>query len=248
MKLLILPAILGALLAAAGARTFTNLKGQKIEGMIVSADALTVEIEKTAGGRFKVPLNTLSEDDRLFCEEWRVANPAIKLTVKADAVTAAGSRQTKNAVEGGSSSSTISRTRVVEEGYRISISNWSRDPGTKVGGLTVDYAIVVGFFDTTAREKRGVKRIQRGSAALPELTGSKVEAILTETVKTGQSAAVASSTRTNSSGDSSTSTAGAVYRESMDGICLVVKLGDRIVATYTTGKVPKELPLELLKK
>lgn len=99
--------------------------------MIVSADALTVEIEKTAGGRFKVPLNTLSEDDRLFCEEWRVANPAIKLTVKADAVTAAGSRQTKNAVEGGSSSSTISRTRVVEEAYRISISNWSRGSGNQ---------------------------------------------------------------------------------------------------------------------
>jgi hypothetical protein len=59
--------------------------------------------------------------------------------------------------------------------------------------------------------------------------------------------ALAVRSSTDSNGDRSTSTAGAVYRESMDGICLVVKHGDRVVATYTTGRVPAEVQLEMTK-
>ena len=247
VKLLIIPAILALVLTPALARTFTNLKGQKFEGTLSGADALNAEIERADGRKFKVPLATLTAEDRLYCEEWRVANPAIKLTVKADAVTAPGTRQTTNDSTRGSTSTT-SRTRQLEEGYRITVSNWSKDPGAKLCGLTVDYAIVVGFFNTSAKVKRGVKEIVRGSASLPDLNGTNPQSILTQTVTTGQSAAVASSTRTDSNGDSSTAPAAVVYRESMDGICFVVKSGDRVVATFTSGKVPKELPLELLKK
>lgn len=251
MKLFCCPVLLLHLLcSAADARTFTNLKGQKIEGTLVAADALHAEIERNDGKKFKVPLSTLTPEDRLFCEEWRVANPPMKLTVKAEAVTAAGTRRTVNSTESDNSSSAVSRTRVLEEGYKITLSNWSRDPGTRISGLTVDYAIVVGYWNTAARaaDKRGVKEIVRGSASFADLVGTKGEVVLTKTVKTGQSAAVVSSSSTDTSGERTSSTAGAVYRESMDGITLVVRKGDRIVATYTTGKVPKELPLEIQQK
>lgn len=248
MKLIFLPVLALTLLSCPlFARTFTNLKGQKIEGTIVAADALHVEIERSDRRKFKIPLADLSQEDRLFCEEWRVANPPMKLTVKVDAVTAAGTRRTINSSERDNSSSAVSRTRVLEEGYKITLSNWSRDPGTRVAGLTVDYAIVVGYFNTAAKaaDKRGVKEIVRGSATFADLVGTKGEVVLTKTVKTGQSAAVVSESSTDTSGERTSSTAGAVYRESMDGITLVVRKGDRIVATYTTGKVPRELPLEL---
>lgn len=250
-----LPALLGVLCAlcvSAEARVFTNLKGQTIEGSLTGVDASNADILRGDGRKFKVALNTLSAEDQKFCTDWRTANPEMKLTVKADGVTAAGTRQTTNSQDsqrsGTTSASITARTRMLEEGYRISISNWSKTPGTKIGGLTVDYAIVVGFFDTTARDKRGVKEIVRGSVSVPELAGSKVESVLTKTVKTGQTAAVATSSSEDSSGDSTTATAGVVYRESMDGIALVVRRGERIVATYSVGRVPKEVQLNVAGK
>jgi len=251
VKLIYLISTLCALLPGASARTFTNQKGQTFEGSVVAVDATNAEILRGDGKKFKVALTTLSAEDQKFCNDWRVANPALKLTVKADSVTAAGTRKsdTDSSSNGstGNSTSVTSRSRVMEEGYRITVSNWSKDPGTKVSGLTVEYAIVIGFFDTNAKDKRGVKSIVRGKGNLPELVGSKAEFLLTQTVKTGQSAAVATRTVTDSDGDSRSATAAAVYRESMDGICFVVRHGDRVVATYSTGRVPKELPMELLK-
>ena len=93
-----------------------------------------------------------------------------------------------------------------------------------------------------------MKSIVRGKGDLPELTGSKAESILTQTVQSGQTAAVATRTYKDSNGDTSSAEAAAVYRESMEGICFVVRHGDRIVATYSSGRVPKDLPMELLKK
>jgi hypothetical protein len=134
----------------------------------------------------------------------------------------------------------------LKEGYRVTVSNWSKDPGAKVEGLKVEYAIVVGYTDTTAKDRRGVKEVVRGSADLPALIGTKAAAVATQTVSTGQAAAVATRTVRNSSGDSSTAAAGALYRESMDGICLVIKHGDRIVARHVHGKVPQQTQLEVM--
>jgi hypothetical protein len=253
MKPLLVFFVLLALPAIVRARTFTNQKGQTFEGSLVAVDAKSAEIMRGDGKKFKVALETLSADDRKFCTEWREANPNLKLTLKAEAVTAAGSRQTQNAQnhDGAGTrdtTSTTSRSRAQEQGYRITVSNWSKDPGTKVGGLTVEYAIVVGYFDTTAKDKRGVKQVVRGKATLPELAGSKAESVMTQTVKTGETAAVATRTYKDSDGSTSRAEAAAVYRESMDGICFVVRHGERVVATYSTGRVPKELPLELLKE
>jgi hypothetical protein len=252
MKLLLVLSTLCALLSGAAARTFTNQKGQTFEGTLIAVDATSAELMRDDGKKFKVALNTLSAEDQKFCTDWRTAHPALKLTVKADAVTAAGSRQSRDSQnrDGGSTSSTstTSRSRAQDEGYRITVSNWSRDPGTKVSGLTVEYAIVIGYFDTTAKDKRGVKSIVRGKGDLPELTGSKPESFLTQTVKTGQTAAVATRTVKDSNGDRSTAEAAAVYRESMDGICFIVRHGERVVATYSTGRIPKDLPTELLGK
>ncbi|HEX2747948.1 MAG TPA: hypothetical protein VHM91_08120 [Verrucomicrobiales bacterium] len=247
MKLVLVSALIGALLSSAGARTFTSQKGQTIEGSLTSVDAINAVITKGDGQKVTVPLKLLAEADQKFCADWRTANPVIKLTVKADSVTAAGSRKSGTSQSSSSSSSMTEKSRVSEEGYRITVSNWSKDPGTKVAGLTVRYAIVIGFFDTAAKEKRGVKNIVHGSADIPELTGSKPQSVLTQTVKVGQSAAVATRTTKDSSGDSTTSEAAAVYRESVDGICFVVKQGDRVLSTYSTGKVPKDLPGKLLK-
>ena len=251
MKSTLLPAVFCASLSIASGRTFTNQKGQTFEGSVVAVDATNAELMRDDGKTIKVALNTLSPEDQRFCSDWRAANPPLKLTVKADSLTAAGTRRTQNSQnsEGGSSSATssTSRNRAQEEGYRITVSNWSKEPGTKVGGLTVDYAIVIGYFDTTAKDKRGVKSVVRGKCDVPELAGSKPEAVLTQTVKTGQSAAVMTRTQKNSDGGTSRAEAAAVYRESMDGICLVVRQGKRVVATYSTGRIPKELPAELLK-
>jgi hypothetical protein len=248
----LLSVVCAFLTTAAAARTFTDQKGRTFEGSLVAVDSTSAEVLRGDGKKFKVPLETLSADDRKFCEEWRAANPVLKLTVKADSVTADGSRESASSSSqssgSNSSSANFSRSRAREEGYRITVSNWSKDPGTKVSGLTVDYALVIGFFDTTAKDKRGVKEIVRGSGALPELTGSKAESLLTQTVKTTQTAAVATRTQRNSGGSTSSAEAAAVYRESLDGICLVVRHGERVVATLTTGRVPKELPGELLLK
>jgi hypothetical protein len=251
VKLIFIPVVLCALLSVAGARTFKNQKGQAIEGSLTAVDAVNAVITKGDGAKVTVPLKMLSAEDQKFCTEWRAANPEIKLTVKADSVTAAGSRKTGSgqSQEGSSTSSTsvTEKSRVSEEGYRITVSNWSKDPGTKVAGLTVRYAIVIGFYDSKAKDKRGVKNIVNGAADLPELTGSKPESVLTQTVKIGQSAAVATRTTKDSSGDSTTSQAAAVYRETVDGICFVVKQGEKVLSTYSTGRVPKELPGQLLK-
>ena len=251
MKRLLLFAVLTVLTSAASGRTFTNQKGKAFEGTLLSVDSTSAEIMSKEGKKYKVPLEGLSAEDQKFCMDWRAANPAMKLTVKAEALTAKGTRQTNNESSNSgsstSSTSTTSRTRTLDEGYRITVSNWSSDPGTKVSGLKVEYAIVVGFTDTTAKDKRGVKEVVKGTADLPEITGTKPQFVETKTVKTGQTAAVASRTIQDSSGDSSTASAAAVYRESMDGIYLVVKHGDRIVATHSFGKVPKEVPLEMSK-
>lgn len=249
MKLPALFAVVCAFCLPAEARVFTNLKGQTVEGSLTGVDNTNAEIMRGDGKKFKVPLNTLSTEDQKFCTDWRTANPEMKLTVKAEGVTAAGTRQTKNSQDtersGDTASTVTARTRVLEEGYRISISNWSKDPGTKISGLTVDYAIIVGFFDTTAKDKRGVKEIVRGSVSVPELAGSKAENVLTKTVKTGQTSAVATSSSKDTNGKSTTGVAGALYRESMDGIALVVRQGERIVSTYTVGRVPKDVQLNV---
>jgi hypothetical protein len=140
------------------------------------------------------------------------------------------------------------RNRQSDAGYRITVSNWSKDPGTKVAGLKVRYAIVVGFMDTLAKDKRGVKNIVHGSADVPELLGTKPQSVLTDTVTISQSAKLASRTTTDSNGDSSTAEAGALYRESVDGICVVVYQGERVLSTFSTGKVPKTLLSELQEK
>ena len=134
---------------------------------------------------------------------------------------------------------------MLDEGYRLVISNWSKDPGTKISGLTIDYAMVVGYFDSTAKDKRGVKEVVRGSLSVPELNGSRPETLLTKTVSTGQTSVVASETRRNSSGDSTTSVAGATRRQTLDGITLVVRQGTRTVHTYTVGRVPKDVELDV---
>ena len=251
MKRLLRFALLTILASVASGRTFTNTKGQSFEGTLVSVDGTSANVVSADGKKFKVPLTGLSAEDQKFCADWRAANPVIKLTVKAEAITARGTRQTDNdsSRSGSSTSSTsvTSRTRTLNEGYRITVSNWSSDPGAKLGGLKVEYAIVVGFMDTTAKDKRGVKEVVRGSADLPELTGTKAQFVDTKTVKTGQTAALASQNVKDSNGDNSTAYSGALYRESMDGIYLVVKRGDRIIATHTIGKVPKEVPIEFSK-
>jgi hypothetical protein len=247
MKLLFLSALLAVLPLSAPARPFTNQKGQSFEATVVSVDSTAAELMGKDGKKYKVALSTLCESDQKFCKDWLVANPPIKLTVKIEGFAAKGTRQTNNESSGGGGESLVARTRTLQEGYRITVSNWSKDPGAKVGGLTVEYAIVVGFSNTAGKDKRGVKEIVKGSASLPELTGTKAQSVETKTVGTGQSAAVASSTTTDSDGDSRTSTAAAVDRESMDGICLVIKHGSRIVATQTTGRVSKEVQTEMMK-
>ena len=251
MKRLLRFALLTIFVSVASGRTFTNTKGQSFEGTLVSVDGTSADVVSAEGKKFKVSLTGLSAEDQKFCADWRAANPVIKLTVKADSVTAKGTRQTNNESTNSrsstSSSSETSRTRSLEEGYRITVSNWSSDPGAKLSGLTVEYAIVVGFTDTKAKDKRGVKEIVKGSADLPELTGTKPQFVDTKTVKTGQTAAAASKTVKDSSGDSATATEGAMYRESMDGIYLLVKHRGRIVATHSIGRVPKELPMEMAK-
>lgn len=42
-----------------------------------------------------------------------------------------------------------------------------------------------------------------------------------------------------------TAPAGPVYRESMDGIVLLVNRDGKVVAPYMTGKVPKEVQIGL---
>lgn len=251
MKRFLRFALITVFASAASGRTFTNTKGQSFEGTLLSVDSTSADVVSKDGRKFKMPLAGLSAEDQKFCADWRAANPAMKLTVKAEAITARGTRQTDNdsSRSGSSTSSTsvTSRTRTLDEGYRITVSNWSSDPGARLGGLRVDYAIVVGFMDTTAKDKRGVKEVVRGSAQLPELAGTKPQFVDTKTVKTGQTAALASQSVKDSNGDNSTAYSGALYRESMDGICLVVKRGDRIVATHTIGKVPKEVLIELSK-
>ena len=229
------------------ARTFTNLKGQKFSGILTGADSKNAEIQGVDGKKYTVALSTLCDDDRRYCADWLASNPTIKLTVKAEGFTQKGTRQTSNDTDASGDTATVSRTRALKEGYHITISNWSKDPGAKLSGLTVDYAIIIGFTDTAAKEKRGVKRIVKGSVKVPELTGTKAQVVDTETVATGQSAAVASRTTRDSDGDATTSTAAAVYRESMDGIYVVIKHGNRVVSTYSTGKVPKEVPLDMMK-
>ena len=229
------------------ARTFTNQKGQKFSGILVGADSRNAEIQGMDGKKYTVALSSLCDDDRKYCADWLASNPTIKLTVKAESFTQKGTRQTSNDSEASGDTATVSRTRALKEGYHITVSNWSKDPGAKLSGLTVDYAIIIGFTDTAAKEKRGVKRVVKGSAKVPELTGTRPQVVDTETVATGQSAAVASRTTRDSDGDATTSTAAAVYRESMDGICLVIKHGNRVVSTYTTGKVPKEVQVEMMK-
>jgi hypothetical protein len=247
MNRFLLFACFGALVPLAAARTFTNQKGQSFEGTLASVDSANAEMLGKDGKKYKVALSALSDADRKFCTDWLAANPPMKLTIKAEGFTAKGTRQTENAASGNGSTSTVSRTRTLQEGYHITISNWSKDPKATLAGLKVEYAIVVGFSNTAGKDKRGVKEVVKGSVAVPELTGTKAQIVDTKTVGTGQSAAVASRTTTDSDGDSATSTAAAVYRESMDGICLVVKHGDRVVSTYTTGKVPKEVQLEMAK-
>ena len=213
----------------------------------MTVDSTSAELMSKEGKKYKVALTTLSDADQKVCLDWLAANPQIKLTVKAEGFTAKGTRQTNNAASGGGGTSTVSRTRTLQEGYHISVSNWSKDPAAKLSGLKVSYVIVVGFSNTAGDDKRGVKQVVKGSVDVPELTGSKGQIVDTKTVSTGQSAAVSSRTTTGSSSNSSTSTSAAVYRESMDGICLVIKAGERVVATYTTGKVPKEVQIELMK-
>lgn len=251
MKRLLRFALLTIFASVASGRTFTNTKGQSFEGTLVSVDGTSADVVSADGKKFKVPLAGMSAEDQKFCADWRAANPVIKLTVKAAAITAKGTRQTDNdsSRSGSSTSSTsvTSRTRTLNEGYRITVGNWSSDPGAKLNGLKVEYAIVVGFMDTTAKDKRGVKEVVRGSADLPELTGTKPQFVDTKTVKTGQTAALASQSVKDSNGDNSTAYSGALYRESMDGIYLVVKHRGRIVATHSIGRVPKELPMEMAK-
>lgn len=247
MKFLPLVPILALLALPVFARTFTNQKGQTFDGTLSSVDSTSAEILGRDGKKYKVALNTLSDADKKFCTDWLAANPPIKLTVKAEGFTEKGTRQTNNDASASASSSTVSRTRTLKEGYHITVSNWSKDPGAKLSGLKIEYAIVVGFSDTAAKVKRGVKEVVKGSVDVPELTGTKAQVVDTKTVATGQSAAVASRSTTDSDGDRTTSTAAAVYRESMDGITFVIKHGDRVVSTYTTGKVPKEVQLSLMK-
>ena len=163
MKLLFLSALLAAFPLSAPARPFTNQKGQTFDASLVSVDSTNAELMGKDGKKYKVALSTLSEADRKFCQDWLVANPALKLTVKTEGFAAKGTRQTNNDASSSGSDSVASRTT------------------------------------------------------------------------------------TDSDGDSSTATAAAVYRESMDGICLVIKHGSRIVATHTTGRVPKELQVEMMK-
>jgi hypothetical protein len=245
VNLRILSVLFFGLLSIAGARTFTNQKGQTIEGSVTSVDAANAVIKKGDGQSVTVPLKMLSAEDQKFCAEWRVANPQIKLTVKADSVTAAGTRKSGASGSSSGSTSVTERSRESEAGYRITVSNWSKDPGTKISGLKVRYVIVVGFFDTAGKVKRGVKDMVAGNAEVPELIGSKPQAVMTQNVKIAQSAAVATSTTRDSSGDTTTSQAAAVYRESVDGIYLEIYQGEQVLATYTTGKVPKEAPLKL---
>src|SRR5690349_14766922 len=120
MKLPALVAVLCALGLPVEARVFKNLKGQTIEGSLTGVDAVNADIMRGDGKKFKVPLSTLSAEDQKFCTDWRAANPEMKLTVKAEGVTAAGTRQTTNAQDsnrsGNTSTSTTSRTRMLEEG------------------------------------------------------------------------------------------------------------------------------------
>jgi hypothetical protein len=245
VKLRIISVLFFGLLSVAGAKTFTNQKGQTIDGSLTSVDATNAVIKKGDGQSVTVPLKMLSAEDQKYCADWRAANPQIKLTVKADSVTAAGTRKSGTAGSSSGSTSVVERNRESEAGYKITVSNWSKDPGTKISGLKVRYVIVVGFFDTAAKVKRGVKDMKVGNADVPELIGSKPQAVMTENVKISQSAAVATRTTTDRDGDTSTSQAAAVYRESVDGIYLEVYQGERVLSTYTTGKVPKEAPLKL---
>ena len=245
MKRLLL--LLAALTAAATARTFTNQKGQSFEASLISADSKSAELMGADGKKYRVALTTLSDADQTFCRAWLAAHPPIKLTVKAEGFTAKGTRATNNGQDRSGDTNTTSRTRTLQEGYRLTVSNWSKDPGAKLSGLKVEYAIVVGYFDTTAKDKRGVKEVVKGTLDVPELTGTKALTVDTKTVATGQTAAVASRTVRDSDGDTRTGEAAAVYRESMDGICLVIKHGDRIVATHTTGKVPQDVQTQMMK-
>ncbi len=238
-----------SLLAAfpAGARTFTNQEGREIEATLTGADSTAAELMGADGKKYKVLLKTLSEADQAYCREWLAANPPLKLTVKAESFTAKGTRATNNSQSGGSSTSTTARTRTLQEGYRITVSNWTKDPGAKISGLKVEYAIVVGYTDTTAKDRRGVKEIVKGTVELPELAGTKAQTVETKTVATGQTAAVATRSVRDSDGDTRTSEAAALYRESMDGLAFVIKHGSRVVATHTTGKVPREVLMALRK-
>jgi hypothetical protein len=247
MRILITTALLAVLAVWAQSRTFTNQKGNTFEATLISADALQAELMGGNGKRYKVAIRTLSEADQKFCRDWAAANPQIKLTVKAEGFRAKGSRDEKDGQGRSGDTSTSNRTQTAQEGYRITVSNWSSSPGAKVSGLTVEYAIVVGYTDTKAKDRRGVKHISRGSMSLPELTGSRPQTVETQTVTTRQSASVSSRTERDSDGDTRTATSAALYRESMDGVFLVIKHGKRVVASHSTGKVPQELVTEMTK-
>jgi hypothetical protein len=247
MRILITTALLAVLTVGAQARTFTNQKGRTFDATLLSADALQAELMGADGKKYKIVIATLSEADQKFCRDWVAANPQLKLTVKAEGFRAKGSRDEKDGQGRSGDTSTSTRSQSAQEGYRITVSNWSSNPGAKVSGLTVEYAIVVGYTDTKAKDRRGVKHISRGSVSLPELTGSRPQTVETKTVTTRQSASVSSRTERDSDGDSRTATSAALYRESMDGVFLVIKHGKRVVATHSTGKVPQELQTEMTK-
>lgn len=247
MKILLCTALLTLLNVIAPARTFTNTKGKTFEATLLSADALVAELVGKDGKKYKVAIETLSAADQKFCQQWAAANQQLRLTVKVEGFTAKGSRKSTDSQGGSSDTSTSSRTRTEQEGYRVTVSNWSAKPGTTVSGLKVEYALVVGYTDTMAKDRRGVKEITKGAADLPVLTGSQPQTVETKVVTTQETSSVATRTEHDSAGERRTSTTAARYRESVDGICLVIKDGNRVVARHTFGKVPKDLAARLEK-
>ena len=62
-------------------RTFTSVKGDKIQAAIVSATDTQVEFRKDDTKRYKVNLATLSEEDRKYIAEWRKTHRHYKVQV-----------------------------------------------------------------------------------------------------------------------------------------------------------------------
>lgn len=57
--------------ASAGARTFTDTQGRKIEAEVIEVTGANVTLRLQSGKSATVPIAKLSEDDRLFIAQWK---------------------------------------------------------------------------------------------------------------------------------------------------------------------------------